>query len=184
MSETSADRRAPAADPVRLARAWVHRNRLGRLATVGRDGAPHAVPVIYAYDHRRNLLVFMSAPGTRKVRNLLADPRVCVVVDDGQTLRGAQVSGRARVVDGGPEFDGLQRYLLEQGRVTHVRPASEQVVVVVEPDRWVSWGLAAAGRARPRTAAEAGGETEPGTDKTEAGPGETAPGTGEAGEGR
>lgn len=155
MTETSTGRRAPTTDLVRLARAWVHRNRLGRLATVGPDRLPHAVPVIYAYDHRRDLLVFMSAPGTRKIRNLAASPQICLVVDDGQTLRGAQAFGTARVVDGGPEFDELQQYLLDQGRITRLRPATEQIVVAVEPTRWVSWGLAPAERKKPCEAEEA-----------------------------
>ncbi len=70
---TSAEWRAFLTDPVRTA----------TLATVRADGRPHAAPVWIALDDD-DTVVFMTGAGTVKGRNILADPRVALCVDDGR----------------------------------------------------------------------------------------------------
>ena len=63
------------------------------VATVLPDGAPHSVPVWACLEGDR--IAFFTQPGSRKARNLAADPRVALsVVDHEQPYRMAQVRGR------------------------------------------------------------------------------------------
>jgi PPOX class probable F420-dependent enzyme len=56
--------------------------RTATLATVRPDGRPHAAPVWFALDGD-DTVVFMTGAGTVKGRNILAEPRVAICVDDG-----------------------------------------------------------------------------------------------------
>jgi PPOX class probable F420-dependent enzyme len=64
------------------------------LATVTRDGAPHLMPVWAVWQDGR--LWFSSANGSRKARNLGAEPRCTLSTDD--PLEPVVVAGRARRV--------------------------------------------------------------------------------------
>src|SRR6266702_3335537 len=50
------------------------------VATVWPDGRPHVMPVWGMWDD--STLWFTSSTGSRKVRNLTADPRCCVTTED------------------------------------------------------------------------------------------------------
>ena len=65
------------------------------LVTVWPDGRPHAMPVWGMWDEDDTLL-FSSAGGSRKVRNLIADPRCVVTAQD--TLQPVVVEGIAETV--------------------------------------------------------------------------------------
>jgi len=65
------------------------------LATVGRDGTPHLMPV-WALWHDGQLW-FSSSNGSRKARNLSQEPRCTVSTDN--PLEPVVVQGRARRVD-------------------------------------------------------------------------------------
>jgi pyridoxamine 5'-phosphate oxidase family protein len=89
-------------------RAYLAGHPLGRLATIGPDGAPQAHPVAL-WLHEASGTVDIGGPElarSQKFRNVLADPRVSLVVDDqaeipnpiGQTGRGIEVRGLAEVV--------------------------------------------------------------------------------------
>ena len=98
--------------------------RLARLATVGKDGTPHVVPVGFRYDpehdsievHGRELAL------TKKYRDVERTGRAAIVVDDlastdPWTPRGIEVRGRAEAIDG-------------------ARPVAR-----IHPERVVPWGL-------------------------------------------
>jgi pyridoxamine 5'-phosphate oxidase family protein len=81
---------------------------LGRLATIGPDGAPQVHPVAL-WLNEADRTVDIGGPAlarSQKFRNVQADPRVSLVVDDqaetpnpiGQTGRGIEVRGRAEIV--------------------------------------------------------------------------------------
>ena len=60
---------------------------LGRLATIGPDGMPHVVPVGWRYNPDLDTIDIGGRDpdefvGTRKFRDVRADPRVGFVVDD------------------------------------------------------------------------------------------------------
>jgi PPOX class probable F420-dependent enzyme len=70
------------------ARRFLDAHRVGHLATAGADGAPHVVPVCYALDDDGLYFVADLKPKRGEARNLLrlrnlrANPRAAVVVDD------------------------------------------------------------------------------------------------------
>jgi pyridoxamine 5'-phosphate oxidase family protein len=83
-------------------------HRLGRLATIGPGGAPQVHPVAVWLDDAAGTIDIggPALAGSRKFRNVQADPRVSLVVDDqagtpnvlGQTGRGIEIRGRAEIV--------------------------------------------------------------------------------------
>jgi PPOX class probable F420-dependent enzyme len=91
--------------------------RVARLATIGEDGWPHVVPVSPVLDGGRLLF---AAEETVKLRNLRADPRVAVVVDDyledWNALRRVLVRGTARVIEDGAEWERARELLYEKFR--------------------------------------------------------------------
>jgi pyridoxamine 5'-phosphate oxidase family protein len=88
--------------------AYLAGHPLGRLATIGPDGAPQVHPVAL-WLNRAAGTIDIGGPalaGSQKFRNVQADPRVSLVVDDqtatpnpiGQTGRGIEVRGQAEIV--------------------------------------------------------------------------------------
>lgn len=75
------------------------------LATVQADGAPLAVAMWLLNDPM--VLTMISEANTQKVRNLRRDPRVSVVAEAVDPIRGVAVQGRAEFLDDGPERRGL-----------------------------------------------------------------------------
>ena len=81
---------------------------LGRLATIGPDGAPNIHPVAFWVNDATGTIDIGGPALTRsqKFRNVRADPRVSLVADDqaetpnpiGQTGRGIEVRGQAEIV--------------------------------------------------------------------------------------
>jgi len=55
--------------------------RTAKLATIRSDGRPHVAPIWIALDDD-DTLVFTTGAGTVKGRNLVAEPRVSLCVDD------------------------------------------------------------------------------------------------------
>src|SRR5438552_1225840 len=64
--------------------AYLAEQRLGRLATVGADGHPHVVPVVFRYDPETDTIDIggSNIAATRKWRDARRHPRVAFVVDD------------------------------------------------------------------------------------------------------
>ncbi|WP_242525605.1 pyridoxamine 5'-phosphate oxidase family protein [Phycicoccus sp. DTK01] len=72
--------------------------RTCRVATAGPEG-PHVSPLWFLW--LQGELWLNSVVATRRAQHLAADPRVAVVVDDGETydrLRGVELRGRAQWV--------------------------------------------------------------------------------------
>ena len=88
--------------------AYLAGHPLGRLATIGPDGAPQIHPVAF-WLNDGTATIDIGGPElarSQKFRNIQADPRVSFVVDDqaetpnpiGQTGRGIEVRGHAEIV--------------------------------------------------------------------------------------
>lgn len=113
--------------------AYLNSQRLGRLATVGADGAPHVVPVGFHYN---SALATIDVGGhafgaTRKFRDVQHEHRVSLVVDDlastdPWTPRGIEVRGTAEALTYGGESLG-SGYSAEMIRIY--------------PRRIVEWGI-------------------------------------------
>ena len=85
-----------------LERAYLQSQPLGRLATVDTDGAPQNSPIgVFLDEETGDILIGGAAMGgTRKFRNVRANPHVALVIDDlvsrdPWTVRGLEIRGTA-----------------------------------------------------------------------------------------
>lgn len=117
------------------------------LVTIGADGAPDPTAMWFVMDG--DTMVMRTYAKSQKVRNLERDPRVAVLVEDGETyatLRGLQLTGRVElsrdvdevldVVAGlARKYEGVE----EIDRSALAGYASKQVVLRIVVERRVSW---------------------------------------------
>jgi pyridoxamine 5'-phosphate oxidase family protein len=113
--------------------------RLARLATVGRDGTPHVVPVGMWSRNAEHDTIDVGGHDlerTKKFRDVRRTGRAAIVVDDLASMepfrpRGIEVRGQAEAIDGA------------------------EPLIRIHPERIVSWGLEAStqrpGRRNART---------------------------------
>jgi pyridoxamine 5'-phosphate oxidase family protein len=111
--------------------AYLASQRLGRLATVDRQGMPQNSPVGFAVtDDGRVIISGLHLGASRKFHNVAATGKVSLVVDDLAStdpwrVRGVEVRGPADALeDVEPLGRGLSR---------------EQIVI--HPTRIISWGV-------------------------------------------
>ena len=97
--------------------------RLGRIATVGRDGTPHVAPVGWSYDPEYDVIEIGGRDFARskKYHDAKRSGRAAIVIDDLASVepwrpRGIEIRGSADVVDDPPR-------------------------IRIHPQRVVSWGL-------------------------------------------
>jgi PPOX class probable F420-dependent enzyme len=132
-------------------RAFVTSARVARLATADRDGAPHVVPICFAFDGRAFYSVIDAKPkratggALRRIRNLRENPRVALVIDryaeDWRRLRYVLVRGRARILRSGATYRrGLRllRAKYPQYRAMAL-PSSRGWMIQVIPERAAAW---------------------------------------------
>jgi len=124
----------------------VARERVCRVATVGRAGAPHVVPVCHVLVDGK--LYFASDADARKTTNLRANPRLAVTVDlyaeDWSNLKGVMIQGRAAFVERGPRYRKIRRLLYEKYPQYPDEAALEEgeaLIVEVTPRHVFSWGF-------------------------------------------
>ncbi len=144
MSDPRAQRLSPAET------AFLERRRVAHLATVDANGVPHVVPVCFALVQGAIYSVLDLKPKRgdvmrlRRVRNILANPRVAVVADvyddDWTRLAFVAVSGRARLIGPGPDHAlGLaalrERYPQYLAMALESRP-----MIVIAVQGVFSWG--------------------------------------------
>jgi pyridoxamine 5'-phosphate oxidase family protein len=98
--------------------------RLARVATVGKDGTPHVVPVGFRYNPDADTIDVGGSDNarTKKYRDVRRSGRAAIVIDDIASVepwrvRGVEVRGRADAIDG-------------------PRP-----LIRIHPERVRSWGL-------------------------------------------
>ncbi|MGC4804062.1 pyridoxamine 5'-phosphate oxidase family protein [Micromonospora sp. DT233] len=116
------------------------RERIVWLCTLRPDGSPHLTPVWFLY--RDDGWWICTQERNRKVRNLLADPRVSLALPDGVSPVVAE--GTASVVR--PPFpasvvDGFRREY-DWDITTPAGPAGENVLLRVTVSRWLMAGTA------------------------------------------
>jgi len=79
--------------------AFIDSQKTVQLATIGRDGAPHLVPLWFAVDD--GAIVLETFTKSQKVKNLERDGRATLLFEDGDVyneLRGASVTGKVELV--------------------------------------------------------------------------------------
>jgi pyridoxamine 5'-phosphate oxidase family protein len=102
---------------------YLSERRLGRIATVGKDGTPHVAPVGWRYDPEQDAVEVGGRDfgRSKKYRDAARSGRAAIVIDDVVSVdpwqpRGIEIRGAAEVLDDPPRI--------------RIRPA-----------RVVSWGL-------------------------------------------
>lgn len=120
-----------------------------QVATLDKTGAPHLTTVWYLV--HEGAYLFETYGKSQKVVNIERDPRVAVLLEAGSDyaeLRGVSVQGRAEVVTENPERTRLMTLLVDHhfpGQPPEVlaqmaaRMAEKRVVVIVRPDKVISW---------------------------------------------
>jgi nitroimidazol reductase NimA-like FMN-containing flavoprotein (pyridoxamine 5'-phosphate oxidase superfamily) len=124
----------------------VQRERVCRVATTGKAGIPHVVPVCHAVADGR--IYFGSGSDARKVLNLTENPRVAVTVDlysDAWAhLKGVLIQGTARLIERGPQFRKVRALLYAKYPQYPEEAALEEadsVIIEVTPTHVFEWGL-------------------------------------------
>jgi PPOX class probable F420-dependent enzyme len=116
------------------------------LATVGANGAPHVVPVVFAV-HGDVVYTAVDAKrkSTKKLRrlaNIEANPQVSLLVDhyddDWSQLWWVRADGEAAVHYSGEEMAGGYAWL-RQKYLQYQRIALDGPVVTVDVKKWSSW---------------------------------------------
>ena len=99
-------------------------HQLGRIATVGRDGTPHVVPVAWIYNAARETIDVGGSEleRTKKFRDVALTGRAAIVIDDLASTdpwvpRGIEVRGRGEAI------------------------ALPTPLIRIHPERVVTWGL-------------------------------------------
>jgi pyridoxamine 5'-phosphate oxidase family protein len=98
--------------------------RLGRIATVGKDGTPHVVPVGWSYNSADDAIDVggMNFERTKKFKDARRSGRASIVIDDLASTdpwmpRGIEIRGRAETLEG------------------------DRPLIRIHPERIVSWGI-------------------------------------------
>lgn len=136
----------PSAAGSRQREAWdfLRRQCVATLATVSPDGQPQAATIYYVVDHRLTFY-FLTKDSTRKYKNIMATPRVALVVSDPTTLTTVQAEGIATEVIDAAERDKVF-VLLKESNVSAAAwppPISKLgggVHVMQITPRWLRWG--------------------------------------------
>jgi PPOX class probable F420-dependent enzyme len=131
-------------------RAFLLDQRIGRLATADRHGAPHVVPVGFAI-LRDTLYISIDekpkrAAGMRlkRVRNILENAATAFVADrydeDWSRLGWVMLRGQAEILEAGAEHDAAQAALTVRYRQYASMPIAHHPVIALRIARVASWG--------------------------------------------
>lgn len=149
--------------------AFLADHRVARLATADAQGQPFVVPICYIFTGG----IFYSAldekpksvapTSLKRVRNMLANPQVSLVIDDysedWSRLAYIQIRGQAALVDPGiDEHAAAIRVLREKYPQYRQMAIDQQPVVRITPTSVVSWGAIAAQDAQPSSGSSGFGD--------------------------
>ena len=114
-------------------RALLQGANFAHVASVLPNGGPHSVPVWIALEGDR--IAFFTQPGSRKARNLAADPRVAIsIVNHENPYQTAQIRGRVvETVTGDAALEIMDRMSVRYTGKPF--PYREGIALLVEPER-------------------------------------------------
>ncbi len=123
--------------------------RIGHLATANATGQPHVIPVCFVFDGEAIYTVLDAKPKStplrqlRRVRNILANPQVSLVVDhyeeDWSRLRYLLVLGVAVLLEEGEEWARAIVMLREKYHQYQEMDLDKSPVIKITPVRFVPW---------------------------------------------
>lgn len=124
------------------ARELLQGQNFAHLVTLMKDGSPQVTPVWI--DVEGNEVVFNTADGRLKQRNLDRDPRVALSVADAQNpYRYVQIRGRvvAKTTDGADEhIDKMAKKYLGQDSYPWRAPNEQRLIYRILPERVQVYG--------------------------------------------
>lgn len=111
------------------------------VVTVDASGRPHSLPVWGVWRPSPAAFVFSCSPNARKARNIAANPRVCVTIDD--TVECVSVEGRAAPLAPGDERVAAvaayaAKYAEPGGHDEMAAFVDSHAVFVVHPERAIA----------------------------------------------
>jgi PPOX class probable F420-dependent enzyme len=145
-SSSSAVRGASSPSPAESPRSRVAEARVARLATIGADGRPHLVPIVFVLDGDTLYSAVDSKPKRsrtlRRIENARVRPDVTVLVDhydeDWTQLWWIRLDGRARVLEGGDEASwAIARLTAKYAPYRDDPPALP--VLAIDVQEWRAW---------------------------------------------
>lgn len=130
--------------------AFVERHRTGHLATADGQGRPQVVPICFTLWEHRCYSALDDKPkrvghaSLRRVRNIEANPRVCLVVDDyaedWTRLAWVQLRGTARLVEEEAERGEALRRLRQKYPQYRTMLLEQRPLMRIDVERVTSWG--------------------------------------------
>ncbi len=112
-------------------------NRNFWVVTVSADGRPHALPVWGVWDDEDERFAFSCSPRARKARNLAANPRTVIMIDD--TVECLSVEGwAAPLQEEKRQARWIERYLAKYRPISPGISADflhQHLMVEVQPER-------------------------------------------------
>jgi uncharacterized protein len=123
---------------------YLKSNELCRFATASKDGTPQVTPVIYALVGYHPVIA--TDYGTRKLKNIKENPKVCLLIDDyrvNHPNRGLMIQGDCEIFERGKEYLRLLKVLFDRFEFYRKNPWREgdSPILKVNPKKAVSWGL-------------------------------------------
>jgi len=126
---------------------------VGRLATADANGVPHVIPVCYALMDGMIYSVLDQKPKRasltrlRRVRNILANPQVSLVVDhyeeSWERLWYILITGPAELLEEGAERPAAIQVLRQKYAQYRLMNIESNPVIKIMPSHVVSWGFRA-----------------------------------------
>lgn len=142
-----------------IERTFLLNQRVGRLATADRTGAPHVVPVCFAIEGDTLYVTIDEKPKRRpggalkRIRNIRENAAVAFVADrydeDWGRLGWVMLRGMAEILEGGGEHAQAQALLEARYPQLKGMQITEHPVIALRIERVTSWGDLAVGEHRP-----------------------------------
>jgi PPOX class probable F420-dependent enzyme len=133
-------------------RDFVTQHRVAHLATLDEQGQPHVVPIVYAFDGEHIFTPIDEKPKRvgayqlQRVRNIQANHRVAVIIDDydedWRKLAWVQIRGRAVILSQGGTYASGVELLSRKYPQYEDMPLTGRPLIVISLERVVSWRAA------------------------------------------
>lgn len=129
-------------------RDFITHGRVAHMATVGADGRPVVVPIVYAFDGRLYTPIDakpkrVEAQRLRRVQNIQANPHVAIVVDryseNWNELAWALIRGTAVVVANGADYATGIDLLRQKYPQYATLSLSDSLLIIVTPTTICGW---------------------------------------------
>ena len=131
--------------------AFIHKLRVGRLATADEHGSPYIVPVCYAFDGIYFYIALDEKPKRvektqlRRVRNIEVRHEASLLIDqyddDWSQLGYILIHGKAELISAEHEQHGKALVLLRERYIQYRSMGLERYpVIMITPNKITAWG--------------------------------------------